>query len=112
MENLKLTAVNLFALGQAVVEAKQNDGQLTFADIGIIGTPALGFLTSISDFELLKDEWDNSDKTQRQELKEYIKGRFDLEDDGLEQVIEDGMDVVFSLIEFYESSLKLREKAA
>ena len=112
MKNLKLTAVNLFALGQAVVEAKENDGQLTFADIGIIGTPALGFLTSISDFDVLRDEWDNSSRAQRQELKEYLKERFDLADDSLEAVIEDAMDVVFSLIEFYESSLKLREKAA
>ena len=111
MENLKLITANLFEVGAAIAAAKQNDGVIDFNDIGIIGTPALAFMTSLTNLEKVEEEWENASQGQKDELRDYIKERFELADKKLERVIEDALDVAFSLLAFYESTMAISESA-
>lgn len=99
VENLKKVLAALVAVGMKVEQVTE-DGFQVLSD-------SLSLLPNVIDLVLLikngKDAWleyNDLDDIERDEVLAFIKEKFDLEDDQVEDIIETGLDLIFSAGEF------------
>lgn len=94
MQKVKDVLSALFSLGEAVSEAKQNDGKFTLADLGLVVLPATKVPQAIESSDGALAEWANATQAQRDELIAWLKQDFDIADDKAEARIEAGLSML------------------
>ena len=109
VENLKKVLAAMIAVGMKVKEVTE-DGFQIFAD-------SIALLPNVIDLVLVikngKDAWvefNDLDDVEREEVMNFIKEKFDLDDDVVEGNVEDALDLIFSAGQFI-NGLKKPEEA-
>ena len=107
MEQNKLHGINqtkelldaIFATTDAVVRSLK-DGKIGFEDVAYFIPVFPKIELAIRDSVVIPKELGDLDKEEAEELKSYIKEKFDIENDVLEKRIEDALSLAFSLYVF------------
>ena len=109
----KIKGIVLFALTLAYT-IKQD-----LIDKKISLTEAFGLLPQVmkipelvADLPTVKEEWKNRTIEQLEELTEFVKSNFDIDDDKIEAVIEAGLDSVEKLVVLIDKVGDLKVKEA
>lgn len=108
IEELKKVLAALVAVGMKVEQVTE-DGFQVLSD-------SLALLPNVMDLVLVikdgKDAWmqfNDLDDAERDEVLTFIKDKFDLDDDEVEDVVETGLDLIFSAGEFVGKLKALKE---
>lgn len=94
MQKVKDVLNALFTLGEAVSEAKTNDGKFTLADLGLLVLPATKVPQAIESADGALAEWTNASETDRANVIAWLKQDFDIQDDKAEARIEAGLSML------------------
>lgn len=106
IEKLKDAATAAVNFGEKIEDALA-DGKLSFVEgitIAIGSAPEVFGL--IQDGKEIKAEFQDLDDFERRELVEHVAAELDLDSDGIEEVVENGFDLLVSL-EALISSIKV-----
>jgi len=101
MENLKKALKTCVNVSEATFEAME-DGKVSVAEGLGIGMKALGFISVVRDFPVIKEEYVNLTATQKVELSEWFAEEFDIANDSTEAIIEQVVTVLINLGEVFE----------
>lgn len=97
--NLKKVTGKVINFGMAVKDAVA-DHKVTLSEgVGLL-TDIIGFGTILTSWKEVKDEYHDLDDSERQELHDYLAGQFDLENDKVEAIVEDGFEVLLVVDKF------------
>lgn len=107
-DKLKKHLCTLVNIGEKVEEA-QEDGKISIAEVFSIAWEGREFRTLLSDWEEVKNEYNDLDESERAALIDAIQEELDLENEALENIIEIGLDVVDNVLEFI-TAIKANKK--
>ena len=91
----------VISLGEALAESL-SDGQLDVSDLLTLWEPISNVSEAIDGWEKLREEIANLSMDDVHHLADYVQDEFDIEDDRIEKIIEDGLDTALSLLSFIE----------
>lgn len=96
MENLKKVLAFPLAAFEAYEQANE-DGELTYGDLVYLGEPAMKLFPALGALPEAWAEFKGATPEEMDEVKDWAKSEFDLEDDVLEKKIEDSVEALVAL---------------
>lgn len=101
LTSVKAVLLCLFAFGNAVEDAKKNDGRFSFMDLLLLGGPLNLAPDAWVHSKTAGKDWANATQEDRDELIAWAKETFDLEDDRTEKDIEVGLRIAADISYFF-----------
>ena len=86
----------VFLLASAI-EKSRSDGKNSIADVPLFISPLLHVVAAFNGVDKIKEEMASMDEAKKAELTEWAKNEFDLDNDKVEHMIENGLVIGLSL---------------
>lgn len=96
MNEIKEMLSFIFLLSSAVEKSLQ-DGKISIGDVPLFISPLMHAQSAFSGIDKIKDEMKSMDEAKKSELCEWLKNEFDLSNDKVEHMIENGLVIGLSL---------------
>ena len=97
VENVKKVLLWGAKLSETIVDALLDDGKVSFGEGIQIGLKAVGI--PLNSFKPCLDEFEDLDEDEKQEVQDAFAEEFDISNDKAEEMVEQAMDFVLTLIE-------------
>ena len=110
IENLKKVAKVGIDIGEQLHESAKNG--LNWRDSFDFIDEGIALVATIGSFDEAEKEFADLDDTERQELYDYISDEFDIDKDKVERVVEDALNVGFSILRLIASIKAAKEPPA
>ncbi len=96
MNEIKEMLSFIFSLAEAI-DKSVADGKISIADVPSFIDPIMKAQAAFMGLDKIKAEMQSMDEAKKAELMEWAKEEFDLENDRLEYMIENGLSIGMSL---------------
>lgn len=96
MQNLKIVLACVFALSTSVEQAKANDNKVDLKDFPLFLNPLTQLPAAITAGPAALEEYKTATPEQRDELVQWVRAEFNIEDEKIEQKIEAGIQMVIA----------------
>lgn len=89
IEKIKHSVATVLAVAKAVVKAKSDDGKISTWEWMGIGIKSLGFIKVVTGAKDILKEYKDLDESEKDELNNWFREEFDIENDDIESLIEE-----------------------
>ncbi|AHZ84634.1 hypothetical protein Bb109J_c1944 [Bdellovibrio bacteriovorus] len=96
MTNVKILLACVLALGTSVTAAKANDGKVDLKDFPLFLNPLTQLPAAITAGPAALEEYKNATPEQRDELTQWVRSEFNIENDKVEQKIEAAIQIAIT----------------
>lgn len=87
------------------IDRSLEDGRFDVSDVAQFVDPLLKLVPAVEDASEIPSEITDLDAEEAEALRVFVSERFDIRDDQLEEIIEEGLSAAVALLRFY---LKIR----
>ena len=104
IDNLKKALIAAINLAKKIEKNYTDDGKISFVEVLGIGASSFGdILRVIKSGSEIKAEFINLDDNEKDELIQFVKDEFDLENDKIENIVEKSLEFLVGLDELIKS---------